>query len=269
MIMPSKKKKKKKKSSRGKARKGSNRKMKEEPIDAHMGRLKINDDSNDEEALDAAAVVGCSHRPTVPAHDRFFIKDFVDTFADGYKSVDAEAELGEGICAAYEAVKEKYHEVWKDLAKLKLLASLFLFNGTQAVLEGDIGSARLFASSSLFLEKRVNRISYGGTSFGAMKIIELTNADEHTLVQYLKKNIPCFCLNEKYKQVKSITKMGVCCNAACSVPDGMVERRSMLCCDRCRTANYCSRECQKAAWPNHKEECDEYAEARAGLDSTK
>ena len=76
--------------------------MKEEPIEAHMGRLKINDDSNDEvalleksiklataekEALDAAAVVGCSHRPTVPAHDRFFIKDFVYTFADGYISL--------------------------------------------------------------------------------------------------------------------------------------------------------------------------------------
>eukprot|EP00984_Skeletonema_dohrnii_P014752 scaffold6259_cov136-Skeletonema_dohrnii-CCMP3373.AAC.3 len=90
MTMPSKKKK-KKKSSRGNARKGDNRKKKEEPIDAHMGRLKINDDSNDEvalleksiklataekEALDADAAVGCSHRPVVPAHDRFIIKDF-------------------------------------------------------------------------------------------------------------------------------------------------------------------------------------------------
>eukprot|EP00984_Skeletonema_dohrnii_P033958 scaffold32284_cov140-Skeletonema_dohrnii-CCMP3373.AAC.1 len=63
--------------------------------------------------------------------------------------------------------------------------------------------------------------------------------------------------------------MGVCGNAACSVPDRSVERSSMLCCNRCLAANYCSRECQKAAWPNHKEECDEYAEARAGLDSTK
>eukprot|EP00984_Skeletonema_dohrnii_P026641 scaffold15997_cov157-Skeletonema_dohrnii-CCMP3373.AAC.3 len=105
MIMPSKKKqKKKKKSSRGKARKGDNRKKKEEPIDAQR-RLKIDDDSNDEvalleksiklataekEALDADAAVGCSHRPVVPAHDRFIIKDFANTFADGYKSVDAE-----------------------------------------------------------------------------------------------------------------------------------------------------------------------------------
>eukprot|EP00984_Skeletonema_dohrnii_P006571 scaffold2353_cov93-Skeletonema_dohrnii-CCMP3373.AAC.2 len=289
MTMPSKKKK-KKKSSRGNARKGNNRKKKEEPIDAQMERLKMNDDSNDEvalleksiklatvekEALDAA--VGCSHGLlVVPSHDRFIIKDFADTFADGYKSVDAEANLEAPICAASKAVKEKYPEVWEDLAKLKLLASMFLFNGTQAVLEEDIGSARFFATSALFLRARIKRISSGGTSssssslFGViMKVVELTNADEHTLVHYLRKNIPCFCLNEKYKQVKSITKMGVCGHHACSVPGRTVERRSMLSCNGCRNANYCSRECQKAAWPNHKEECDEYVEARAGLDSTK
>jgi hypothetical protein len=85
-------------------------------------------------------------------------------------------------------------------------------------------------------------------------------------VKYLRKNIPCNCLDEKYKEVKSITKMGVCRNPQCQVPDGRVERSKMLYCTRCCVVNYCCRECQEAAWPVHKEFCDENV-GRDGLDS--
>jgi hypothetical protein len=96
----------------------------------------------------------------------------------------------------------------------------------------------------------------------------LWSADEHTLVKYLRKNIPCKCLDEKYKEVKSITKMGVCFNSQCSIPDRMVERKSMLYCTRCRQVNYCSAECQKAAWPEHKELCNKImAEDKADFNS--
>lgn len=79
-----------------------------------------------------------------------------------------------------------------------------------------------------------------------------------TLVKYsyLRKNIPCSCLDKKYKEVKSITRMGMCCNEMCSLPNQMAKRSTMLCCTGCRVANYCSRECQKAAWPENKEFCE-------------
>jgi len=53
-------------------------------------------------------------------------------------------------------------------------------------------------------------------------------ADEHTLISYLKHRIPCKCLDEKYKQVKSTKKMGFCYNKDCCHPNGLVERSSLL-----------------------------------------
>ncbi len=36
-----------------------------------------------------------------------------------------------------------------------------------------------------------------------LKVLEeLTRADEHTLVKHLRKSNPCFCLDEKYIEVK-------------------------------------------------------------------
>ena len=84
-------------------------------------------------------------------------------------------------------------------------------------------------------------------------IIELYKCDEHTLVKYLRKRIPCSCLDEKYNEVKSITRMGLCFNAQCT--SDIVQRSKMMCCARCGEVNYCSRECQKAAWPEHKTNC--------------
>jgi hypothetical protein len=75
------------------------------------------------------------------------------------------------------------------------------------------------------------------------------------------------CLDEKYKEVKSITKMGVCCNPKCSLPGRKVERKGMLHCIRCRLHYYCSRECQEADWPVHKKLCDTYVDRQEELEA--
>jgi hypothetical protein len=87
-------------------------------------------------------------------------------------------------------------------------------------------------------------------------------------VNFFRKRIPCQCLDKKYKEVKSIIKMGLCCNPACSLPDRQVERKKMFKCTggcRCSNTYYCSYECQKADWSEHKKECSRMAEAVAKL----
>ena len=39
--------------------------------------------------------------------------------------------------------------------------------------------------------------------------------------------------------------------------------------ERCRRANYCSRKCQKIAWPKHKTFCDEASAIDADFDANK
>ena len=90
----------------------------------------------------------------------------------------------------------------------------------------------------------ISRIA-GGSRWA--KVVELLSADDHTVVQFFRKRIPCSCLDEKYKEVKSVKKMGLCRNPNCSLPDhGRVERSKMFSCARCGNVNYCSVECQRA-----------------------
>ncbi len=80
--------------------------------------------------------------------------------------------------------------------------------------------------------------------------------DEHTLVSFLRKNIPCNCLDEKYNEVKdTVKKMGLCQNRHCKIPGCQVERSKMLKCARCLSVSYCSSECQAAHWCEHKKRC--------------
>jgi hypothetical protein len=260
--------------------------------EAQMERLKIADDSQadedvllekaiklaaaEKEALDAAAAeqkeqkkkvaenhgVVCLHG-YVATEDHFIILDFARTYCTGHNSVGDGATLprtrtlGECFIAAREATIEKYPEVWDDPFKIKQVLSFFIATGTQGVLDGNVDNARDYATAACFLEDYMAVILHKTKALGVLtKVAELWSADEHTLVKYLRKNIPCKCLDKKYKEVKSITKMGYCWNPQCSIPDRMVERKSMLYCTRCQWVNYCSAECQKADWPEHKELCD-------------
>ena len=172
--------------------------------------------------------------------------------------------------AARAATNEQYPKLWDDSFKLKLVTSFYIFNATQHVLEENIECAQLFAAIAHFFQEYIAIcVDKQKAMINSSKMVELVQADLHTLVKYLKKNIPCNCLDTKYKEVKSITKTGVCRNTNCSLPNRMVERSKMLYCTRCRYANYCSRECQKAAWPLHKKLCDKHVRERAMCDSRK
>ena len=97
--------------------------------------------------------------------------------------------------------------------------------------------------------------------------MELCSCDLHTLVSFLRKRIPCKCMDEKYEEVKTLIKMGLCSNPDCSLPDRKAERNKILYCARCDQVGYCSRACQKAHWKEHKEDCRKIADLKAEFDS--
>jgi hypothetical protein len=47
---------------------------------------------------------------------------------------------------------------------------------------------------------------------------------------------------------------------ACAKPEDPQGDWKLLVCQRCRTAYYCSKECQRAAWKEHKAECEPHVE---------
>ena len=273
--MPSKKKK-----GRGKAKKAA-KKAEEQlgTLDTQMERLKIDEDSTNadedallEEAIKLAAAekeemdaadakkeeqleVCCMHGyrvETMAEHELIsaFVKTFLSTFLS-FSGDASNSSFAVSLEAATKSAKEECPSVWSDSSKLKLVVSFLLRNGTQHILKGDFVAARYYAPLAPYFEHislaDVNRAASSTTT-----MLELFKCDEHTLVKYLRKHIPCACLDEKYKEVKSMTRTGLCRNPECL---SAVERSKMLSCARCGNSNYCSRKCQKAHWPDHKECC--------------
>eukprot|EP00984_Skeletonema_dohrnii_P022585 scaffold11693_cov116-Skeletonema_dohrnii-CCMP3373.AAC.2 len=144
------------------------------------------------------------------------------------------------LAAAFKFTKEKYDTVWYDR------------NG-----------ARDCAFLSYAFEQRVAvGFDRSRAAYNMPKLCELlmadTDTDHHTLVSFFRKRINCSCLDELYKKVKSIPKIGLCYNPNCK-HGRVVTRSKTKCCSQCRGANYCSRRCQAAHWPRHKNVCIETA----------
>ena len=71
--------------------------------------------------------------------------------------------------------------------------------------------------------------------------------------KWLHNHVPCDCLVPLLKSnpaYKSAMRLGVC--DVCSKVQSLAK---LYLCGRCKSSNYCSKECQKADWPEHKECC--------------
>ena len=255
--MPSRKK------AKGKARKAAKEaKAKEEGGRAVKGGIQRQGESV--EAMMNRLTI-CSHGcPSLSAGEAKTSEDFIDAFLEAFFS---KVDMVDGFEAATDTTKEVYGEIYAS--KLDAIISIFLYNGTDNILDGNNKAAQQFASLAAYFEeynayevcKTKARINYS-------KVIELERADGNTLVSYYRKRIPCSCLDEKYKKVKSLKKMGFCYNPSCSHPDRRVERSKMFCCTRCGEANYCSVECQRADWKKkHGQLCGKVAKIKAEFES--
>eukprot|EP00984_Skeletonema_dohrnii_P026142 scaffold15439_cov67-Skeletonema_dohrnii-CCMP3373.AAC.2 len=191
-----------------------------------------------------------------------FVRFYLDTCA----SSDAPTKwTGFGarvvpLLEALDAMEDKYPEVLYDSSKMKHILTYFSSVGTQQILDGDDDAARITSAVIVIFEEVIAfRVQKTQAGLHIQKMLEMVNADDHTLVSFFRKRITCSCLDKKHKEVKSIKKMGLCNNKTCPLPDRKVERSKMLHCTRCRDAYYCSRDCQKAAWSDHREDCKERA----------
>ena len=136
------------------------------------------------------------------------------------------------------------------------MISHFVSEGTKCLLRGDIHTARGNAIFANYFEQNFNLVEYE-KMFSWPKLMRFCHADEHTLCSYFRNRIPCSCLDEKYKEVKSLVKLDLCWNAKCKKPNRFaIDRETMLTCSRCRQAIYCSSKCQEIDWRvKHKKDC--------------
>ena len=164
------------------------------------------------------------------------------------------------------ALEHKYPEIWKDPSKLEWIASAFVSIGVEAYSCED--EDFLCVSSAAFSEWIHQYIAHDHhkslpTLYSA-RLNELLFADERRIISYLKKRIPCSCLNSSYNVVKHLPKHGLCCFSGCS--HIKIELGRMWSCEGCRREHYCSETCQAAEWSCHREDCKVWREWEATED---
>ena len=197
------------------------------------------------------------------------ITQFVGAFHASFMTSNRRKTLSLRLDDASNATWYEFAVVWKDSAKMEMAISTCLSVGTQHCLEGDYLNARNWATFAKFFEQHIAvELKQTQAQIYWPKIEDTYFGDEeHTLVKFFRHRIPCSCLDEKYKEVKSITKMGLCYNPQCSIPGRKVERSKTKYCSRCRNVTYCSRQCQVADWSGHKPLCDKFAATIAKFDA--
>ena len=186
---------------------------------------------------------------------------FVDAFNKFFTSGE-EISLVYRLKLAEDATMDKFADVWNDSTKMEIAMSYFLFVGTQEILDGRCADSLDSATIIRYMEQYIAVVLHQTQALICTPKIEEIS-DEHSLVKLFRRRIPCSCLDNKYEEVKSITKMGFCYSPQC--PDRRVERNKTMYCSRCRSVTYCSRECQKADWARHKSYCDNAAIVKAAF----
>ena len=219
----------------------------------------------------------CRHGVELDSHDEKLCREVLAVFMGAYNACfdNGDDNLESMLQAGADAACERFADVMSDLAKIEDFVSIYVADAVQGILDGN-DKASIDASCAFYFEKSLAifrkekdiDIAAIGSRISMTLIAELQSGDMNTVVSFLRKRIPCKCLDEKYKEVKSITKMGMCANPKCSLPDRRVERKNMFTCTGCSRACYCSNECQKADWRSgHKEDCKEWAREKAEFES--
>ncbi len=202
---------------------------------------------------------------------RAFVHQFYKWFRKIYKArKQDERAVIEILLHARESTQVEYSDVWNSADKMKQVISYFLYNGTVLVLDRDEDNSLHSALFARFFEEWLKvKVHQSQACINWLKLNESVGwCDKHSRVKYFWRRIRCSCLDNAYEEVKSIPKEGICFNHDCAAhPGRSVERSKLRCCSRCRSVTYCSRECQAADWPVHKEFCDEVAATRAEFDA--
>lgn len=243
----------------------ANKEEQDASLEAQVAKLKL---EYDEEAfLDAAIklaaaendaqwINGCDHGHGSRAIDEKVL-DFIRAFNSAFHAAE------ESLVNATKVVSRRYATVWLDSAKMKAVVSYLVCKATENALRGaERGSAGYCAALAYFFEHHIavgmNNTEEAIASLNSQKAFELHAADnnDRVLVSFLRKRIPCKCLDEKYNEMKTRPKLGICSNPECPLPGRKAERSKMFYCTQCSCAYYCSSECQTVDWPEHKEECN-------------
>ena len=132
----------------------------------------------------------------------------------------------------------------------------------QSILSHDIDSlmARFFAQAVLYIEAFCIKAAAESTYQGYrafldynFKLRDLWQGGEREITKFFHKRNVCTCLKGKCVQLRTQKKLGACYHCKQSY-----ERKILMLCTQCKFFQYCSPECQRGHWPDHRDWCRQH-----------
>jgi len=200
----------------------------------------------------------CSHGLQKVILDDHPVSSFMDQFF-----VNCDMQVIENL----KDTLEKHPQIWNDENSRNMAINTFVRVGTNFLLRHyDLHHFNpYYIAKSIIVLEHYNGtgdiVSVLNSRVVASKGRDLnygTSSIKRDLLKFYRKRTSCKCLKKMHLEArKSSLKMGLC--GHCGKEQ---DRVSLSVCSRCMVEQYCSRECQLAAWSEHKSrECDTLSSA--------
>jgi len=203
---------------------------------------------------------GCDHGHEIVISDNHPVSNFMDQLIINaqHKNLTVKHNL-------LELFKSRTH-IYNNESYRKLVLDILICIGTNILLplRGVVNTSwpRYLAHSIVVFEQYydvddINAVINKREVKSKLRNLECNVSSTRDLLKYFRKRTSCKCLKKMHFEArKTMPKMGRCHHC-----DKEMMRASLSVCSRCMINQYCSRECQVAAWPDHKSDCDEYVRA--------
>lgn len=204
--------------------------------------------------------MGCLHGSDTTIADNHPVSEFMDEFFIHWirKHKNIALILQDMLQS------QRHSQVWSEDNHRELAIQTFVSIGTNMLLaDDDINEGSLsMAKTILVLEHydsseglSLHSPFYGHSSAVKRRDMEPNlSSTRRDVLKFYRKRIPCKCLKRMHLEARKTTpKMGRCTHC-----DEERVRALLHVCSKCMIYQYCSRKCQVAAWPTHKEECHVY-----------
>lgn len=193
----------------------------------------------------------CSHIEIAPPPPEDVLGRFLGMLVEILsEAVDASKNPIAAHSKLFEHFRKKHPDlanVW-DVPHLRgKMASYLVSLGTECLLQSQERYTKMASAIALTVLTFEAEPSWEVTA----TVRDLVNdCNERETVRFFSKRIGCDCLKDKRRQLKSQPKLSVCCGCK-----RKMDRKKLMLCTGCNFHQYCSKECQKSDWLEHRECC--------------
>jgi hypothetical protein len=225
----------------------------QQSLERELRELQLNDRRRSSPANDKCAHGWTGWRGKGALESRFIYKEFLDEAVRA-----ADADLGDFVdkfAHGMQSSQKKHMLFWCVTSNLEHIKTHFISVGVDKLLDGCDGEKVVVCAYFVrFFEQYIDCLTEH-KPMNASKTYELLFADHRAIVSFFRRRIRCGCLDEAYDTVRDLPKMAVCSNINCKLPNRRVEKSKLKSCSKCYQVHYCSKACQRIAWPEHKKMC--------------